>query len=174
MQCNTNYTADKKNLKYINLNVLNTYKKKFKNVILGLSDHTHGHTSVIGAVALGARVIEKHFTDDNSRTGPDHYFSMNPKTWKQMVIATKELEKTLGDGIKKIEKNEIESIMVQRRSIRAKINIPKNTKIKKSMLVNLRPISKNGLTPYQIKKLINKKTKKNIKSQEELTWKILK
>ncbi len=174
MQCNTNYTADKKNLKYINLNVLNTYKKKFKNVILGLSDHTHGHTSVIGAVALGARVIEKHFTDDNSRTGPDHYFSMNPKTWKQMVIATKELEKTLGDGIKKIEKNEIESIMVQRRSIRAKINIPKNTKIKKSMLVNLRPISKNGLPPYQIKKLINKKTKKNIKSQEELTWKILK
>ena len=55
-----------------------------------------------------------------------------------------------------------------------KIDIPKNTKIRKSMLINLRPISKNGLPPYQIKKLINKKTKKNIKSQEELTWKNLK
>ena len=64
--------------------------------------------------------------------------------------------------------------MVQRRSIRAKIDIPKNTRIRKSMLINLRPISKNGLPPYQIKKLLNKKTKKNIKSQEEITWKILK
>ena len=68
MQCNTNYTGSKKNLNFINLNVLNYYKKKY-NLIIGLSDRTHGHTTVLGAVALGARAIEKHFTDNNSRIG---------------------------------------------------------------------------------------------------------
>ena len=78
MQCNTNYTADKKNYKYINLNVLNQYKKIFKDkVIYGLSDHTFGSETVLGAISLGARVIEKHFTDDNLREGPDHKFSFN-------------------------------------------------------------------------------------------------
>ena len=59
MQCNTNYTYEEKNFKYINLNVLKTYEKEFKDkVVLGLSDHTQGHSTVLGAVALGARVIE--------------------------------------------------------------------------------------------------------------------
>ena len=120
MQCNSNYTASPKNLEYLNLRVINAYKKKFGDrVILGLSDHTSGHLSILGAVVLGAKVIEKHFTDNNSRIGPDHNFSMNPKTWKKMVDATRNLEKTLGDGVKRIEKNEIKSIIVQRRSMRA-------------------------------------------------------
>ena len=58
---------------------------------LGLSDHTQGHTAVLGAVALGASVIEKHFTDDNQRIGPDHSFAMNPNTWRNMVDAVGEL-----------------------------------------------------------------------------------
>ena len=89
MQCNTNYTADNKNLNYINLNVLNTYKRKFKNVILGLSDHTCGHTSVIGAVALGASILERHFTDTMLRKGPDIICSMNPKALKELLIGSK-------------------------------------------------------------------------------------
>ena len=77
MQCNTNYTNSLKNFNYINLNVLKKYKKIFKNrVILGLSDHTPGHSTVLGAISLGARVIEKHFTDNNNQSGPDHLFSM--------------------------------------------------------------------------------------------------
>ena len=68
MQCNTNYTADIENFRYINLNVLNSYSKVFKGVVLGLSDHTPGHATALGAVTLGARVIEKHFTDDCART----------------------------------------------------------------------------------------------------------
>ena len=107
MQCNTNYTNSEKNFEHINLNVLTQFKKYFKEkVLLGLSDHTPGHATVLGAVSLGARVIEKHFTDDNNRTGPDHAFSMNPKTWKQMIEETRRLEKALGDGFKKIETNE--------------------------------------------------------------------
>ena len=63
MQCNTNYTANIENFKFINLNVLKEFRKQFPEVILGLSDHTPGHTTVLGAVTLGARVVEKHFTD---------------------------------------------------------------------------------------------------------------
>ena len=70
MQCNTNYTASLENFKYINLNVLNTYRDRFPGLLLGLSDHTPGHSTVLGAVALGARAVEKHFTDDTSRVGP--------------------------------------------------------------------------------------------------------
>ena len=118
MQCNTNYTADKSNLKFINLNVLKTYKKIFKKkVILGLSDHTHGHASVLGAIALGARVIEKHFTLSNKLVGPDHKFSMNPLTWKEMIETARELEMTLGNNQKKVEKNEFQTVIVQRRSM---------------------------------------------------------
>ena len=88
MQCNTNYTASIENFKYINLNVLKTFQVMFPELLLGLSDHTSGHATVLGAVALGARVIEKHFTDNTQREGPDHAFSMDPTTWKEMVQRT--------------------------------------------------------------------------------------
>ena len=120
MQCNTNYTAEEENLKYLNLNFLKTLKNKYNNLILGLSDHTHGYVSVLGAIALGARVIEKHFTLSNDLEGPDHKFSMTPKTWKEMIILSRDLEMTLGNGEKKIEKNELETVILQRRCVRAK------------------------------------------------------
>src|SRR5579864_3464541 len=84
MQCNTNYTAKLENFRHIHLRVLETYGTMFPSVVLGLSDHTSGHATVLGAVAMGARVIEKHFTDDNDREGPDHKFSMNPQSWRDM------------------------------------------------------------------------------------------
>ena len=80
MQCNTNYTVDADKHQYVNLNVLKTFAQLYPNTILGLSDHTLGHATVLGAVALGALVFEKHFTDDNDRSGPDHKFAMNPKS----------------------------------------------------------------------------------------------
>ncbi len=96
MQCNTNYTASLENFNHIHLRVLETYRTMFPQVILGLSDHTPGHATVLGAVALGARVIEKHFTDDNNREGPDHKFAMNPQSWADMVENTRQLERALG------------------------------------------------------------------------------
>ena len=170
MQCNTNYTADNNNFKYINLNVLKSYKKKFKNqIVLGLSDHTLGHTTVLGAIALGARVIEKHFTDDNSRSGPDHKFSMNPITWKLMIQESRNLENALGDGKKKIEKNEKKTCIVQRRGVYAIRNLKKGEKITKKMFICLRPKLKNSLSPYEIKKKLGKKLKKNIIKNHVIT-----
>ena len=92
MQCNTNYTADPENFRHINLNVLKAYQVMFPEVVLGLSDHTPGHATALGAIALGARVLEKHFTDDTGREGPDHPFSMAPGPWKEMVERIRELE----------------------------------------------------------------------------------
>ena len=106
LQCNTNYTGKANNLDYINLNVIKTLKDMFPELCIGLSDHTHGHATAVGAVALGCRIIEKHFTDDNTRNGPDHGFAMNPSSWKVMVDTTRELERALGTGIKTIENNE--------------------------------------------------------------------
>jgi len=166
MQCNTNYTNSNDNFKFINLNVLKSYKRIFGDkIILGLSDHTPGHTTVLGAVSLGARVIEKHFTDDNSRNGPDHAFSMNFNTWKKMVDQTRILEKALGDGIKKIEKNEIQSSQVQKRGIYAINEIKKNQCFKGNITV-LRPAINNCLPANKFDWLRNKKAKKNIKKFE--------
>ncbi len=119
MQCNTNYTADTDNFRHIHLNVLHTYRAMFPSTVLGLSDHTPGATTVLGAVALGARVIEKHFTDDNSREGPDHPFSMNPRAWREMVDRTRELEQALGSSRKFVAPNEQQTVVVQRRCVRA-------------------------------------------------------
>lgn len=172
MQCNTNYTAENKNISYLNLNVLKTYKKIFhKKVILGLSDHTFGHNSVLGSVALGAKVIEKHFTDNNNRIGPDHAFSMNPKTWKQMVNETRSLEKSLGNGNKIIEKNELDSSVLQRRSIRSRYDLRKGTVIQKKHLVYLRPCPSNGLNPFEENQIIGKKLKKNLSKEEIINCK---
>ena len=125
MQCNTNYTADISNFNYINLNFLKNLKKKYPNLIIGLSDHTHGHSTVLGSIALGAKVIEKHFTLSNDLEGPDHKFSMTPKSWREMIDRSRELELSLGNGEKKIEDNEKETVVLQRRAIRAKKNLKK-------------------------------------------------
>ena len=154
MQCNTNYTGSQENFNFINLNVLTTFKNRFPNVILGLSDHTMGHATVLGAIALGARVFEKHFTDDNSRSGPDHNFAMNPSTWREMVDRSNELYAALGNGEKIIESNEIKSLTVQRRALRVNRNMKAGELITKSDLEALRPIPDDGFSPYMINEVI--------------------
>ena len=164
MQCNTNYTAENENFKYINLNVLKTFGLMYPNVELGLSDHTFGDETVLGAVALGAKYIEKHFTDDNSRIGPDHPFSMNPKTWKEMVERTRRLELALGSTIKKVEDNEKDSQIVQRRSIRLKCDKKIGEKINQDDISYIRPCPKDAM-PLHInpvgKTLIHSNINKN-------------
>ena len=162
LQCNTNYTASDKNFEFISLNVLKTYAKYFPNCIIGLSDHTLGYATVLGAITLGAKIVEKHFTLDNNKNGPDHFFSMNPKSWSEMIRASRQLEYALGSKKKIIEKNEIDTVILQRRAIRAKNNLSKGKILKKEDLIFLRPCPKNALEPYNFKKLLNKKLKKNI------------
>lgn len=170
MQCNTNYSGSLENFSYINLNVLKTFASKYPNVELGLSDHTPGHTTVLGAIALGAVAIEKHFTDDNSRLGPDHSFAMNPKTWSEMIDRARELELSMGDGVKRVENNERNTIIVQRRAIRAKHDLPIGKKITENDFEYLRPCNSNEITPMEYKNIIGKKLIKSLKFGEAVKW----
>ncbi len=172
MQCNTNYTGSIENLNFINLNVLLTYREVFPDCILGLSDHTPGHITVLGALALGARVFEKHFTDDNNRVGPDHKFAMNPKSWREMVDAATSLYNALGDGVKRVENNEKESAIVQRRSLYLKRDISKGEKINYDDLIPLRP-NCFGIPPYRITDIIGKFAKKDLKTDTEIRMEYL-
>ncbi len=170
LQCNTNYTASPVNFEHINLRVLNTYHTMFPELTLGLSDHTSGHAAVLGAVALGARVIEKHFTDDTSRTGPDHPFSMTPQTWKDMVDRTRELEKALGSADKMISGNEKDTSIVQRRCLRAARDIKAGEIFTRDMIDVLRPATPGAILPPDIDHVIGTKAIINIPAGKELTW----
>jgi N-acetylneuraminate synthase len=129
-----------------------------------------GHTTVLGAVALGAKVIEKHFTNKNDLQGPDHKFSMNPKSWEEMVERTRELEYALGESIKKIEDNEKETCVLQRRCLRASRDLKEGEIIKMNMIEILRPAPKGALLPYEIDDIIGMKINKDIVLGDYLAW----
>lgn len=170
MQCNTNYTASEENYQYINLNVLKRYRELYPTCILGLSDHTFGHATVLGAYALGARVFEKHFTDDNDRVGPDHKFSMNPTTWREMVNACMELHYAMGDGIKRIEDNEKDTVMVQRRAFYTQRDMKAGEVITENDIFPLRPAKEGGVLPYEKDQVLGRKLVNDLKADECLFW----
>ena len=170
MQCNTNYTGDRENFRYVNLDVLRTFARRWPGMVLGFSDHTPGHSAVLGAVAMGARVVEKHFTDDNSRIGPDHDFALNPVTWRAMVDATRELEMALGDGVKRVEKNEAETVVIQRRALRAASDLAAGTVLEDQHLEALRPCPEGAVSPDRADEVRGKPLKVDLKRGTELTW----
>lgn len=171
MQCNTNYTGSLENFKYIKLKVLNTYRVMYPGIPLGLSDHTPGHSVVLGAVTLGACAVEKHFTDDTSREGPDHGFSLDPTTWKAMVDATRELEYGLGeDGIKKVEENEKQSIVVQRRSLIAARDIRSGDTLTRQDIKVLRPAPLDSISAHKIDMVVGKTIALSVKQGDHFKW----
>ena len=170
MQCNTNYTASPGNYDHLHLNVLKTYATMFPNVILGLSDHTHANAPVLGAVTLGARVIERHFTDRNDREGPDHKFAMNPEKWANMVEETRLLERSLGGSDKFVAGNEIDTAIIQRRCLRAARDINAGEFFTRGMIDVLRPASPGAIKPYEITSVIGKRALVDFPYGKELRW----
>ena len=166
MQCNTNYTGSIENFNYINLNVIKSFSATWPNLKLGLSDHTPGHTTVLGAIAYGAFIVEKHFTDDNNREGPDHAFSMNPDSWKTMVERSNELTLALGNGEKIVEENEKNSYVVQRRGLYYKNDLKSGYILTKDDLIALRPRAYNSLSPWVMPDLIGKCLSRDVNKNE--------
>ena len=140
------------------------------DLILGLSDHTHGHATVLGAVALGARVVEKHFTDDNHREGPDHAFAMNPTSWAEMVTATRQLERAMGSANKTIAENEHDTAVVQRRCLRAAQDIKAGQTLTRETIDVLRPATPGAIMPYDIDLVVGRVARQDIPSGQELRW----
>jgi sialic acid synthase SpsE len=170
LQCNTNYTASLENFKYIQLNVLKALVAMYPDMVLGLSDHTPGHATVLGAVTLGARIIEKHFTDDMGRVGPDHAFSMDPRTWREMVDRTRELENALGTAVKMVEDNERETVVLQRRAVRLEADLPAGTLLRREHLTVLRPCPTDGIEPYHLPALLGRTLRRAGTNGDHLRW----
>lgn len=170
MQCNTNYTASLENFRFIQLNVLKAYRDMYPSLVLGLSDHTPGHTTVLGAVSLGARMIEKHFTDNTCRVGPDHGFSMDGRTWREMVDRTRELEAALGTAVKRIEENERETVVLQRRSVRAAHDLAAGQTLVRADFQVLRPCPAGAIEPWRLSELAGRRLRRNVLAGEHLKW----
>ena len=170
MQCNTNYTGSTENFRYVNLRVLRTFASRYPDLVLGLSDHTPGHSAVLGAVALGARAIEKHFTDDRGREGPDHPFSLDPAAWREMVDRTRELEYALGNGEKIVEPNERETVVIQRRCIRAARDLTAGTVLGDGDLESLRPSPVDAIFPFQIRDVVGRTLTRGLRRGEYPKW----
>ena len=170
MQCNTNYTGSVENVEHVNLSVLSDFAARYPGVVLGLSDHTLGHVTVLGAVALGARVVEKHFTDDTTRTGPDHGFSMDPSTWRAMVDDTRLLEASLGDGRKKVEPNEQETVVLQRRCVRAARPLTAGTVLTAADVEALRPAPTGAIPAHELGLVPGRTLLRDLAFGEDVAW----
>jgi N-acetylneuraminate synthase len=170
MQCNTNYTADPNNYDHLHVNVLKTFATMFPDVILGLSDHTHAFAPVLGAVTLGARVIERHFTDSNDRQGPDHKFAMNPQKWAMMVEETRLLERSLGSADKFVAVNEVETAVIQRRCLRAARDIKAGEIFTREMIDVLRPATPGAIKPDEIGAVTGKRALIDMPLGKDLRW----
>ncbi len=156
LHCTTSYPA---NFSDLNLNAITTLKREF-DIPVGYSDHSEGIESSIAAIALGASVIEKHFTLDKNLPGPDHRASSEPEELGKMVICIRNIEKALGNGVKNPSKGEQVIMRCVRKSIFAKVNIAKGTVITEKMLEFKRPGT--GISPSEIRKILGKKATNTI------------
>jgi len=164
LHCTTNYPTP---YEEVNLKAMITLKEAFK-IPVGYSDHTLGIEVPIAAVVMGAQIIEKHFTLDRNLPGPDHKASLEPNELKTMVNAIRNVEKALGNGIKKPNKSEKEIEKVVRKKLIATRDIKSGETISEKDIAIKR--ANIGLSPEFLEVIIGKKIIKNIKEDEGFTW----
>lgn len=160
LHCTSEYPAPMQN---VNIKAMLTLKNTFRCSV-GYSDHTQGIEIPIAAAALGATVIEKHFTLDKNMEGPDHKASLEPEELKQMVRVIRNIEKALGDGRKEPSESERKNIQVVRKSIVAKCDIAAGELFSEDNITTKRPGT--GINPMNWTEVIGKKAKKNFKADE--------
>jgi N-acetylneuraminate synthase len=166
LQCVTNYPSHFDNA---NIRAMNTMQTVF-DLNVGYSDHTPGSIVPLGAVARGACVIEKHFTDDKKRVGPDHTFAMDAAGFRAMVDSVRILEKALGSRAKDVTSEETETVVLQRRCLRAVRFIPAGEIIKEDVLVALRPAPVDALPPLSLELVVGRAARVDIQKGEAITW----
>lgn len=164
LHCTSNYPTD---FEDVNLNAMITIRDAFK-LPVGYSDHTVGIEIPIAAVAIGAKIIEKHFTLDKNMPGPDHSASLNPTELKQMVESIRNIEKSLGNGIKKCSNSEISTKKIARKSIVCRENIKAGDIITYDNISIKRP--SGGIDPKYIGEIIGKRAICNIEKDDLVLW----
>jgi len=160
LHCNTEYPTP---MQDVNLKAMQTIARTF-GVRVGYSDHTLGIEIPIAAVAMGATIIEKHFTIDKNMTGPDHSASLEPRELKAMVEAIRNIEKALGNGIKKPSPSELKNKSVVRKSIVAARDILKGEVFSEENITAKRP--GNGISPMRWDEMIGKSASKDYKQDD--------
>ena len=164
LQCITNYPSQ---IESANINVLKTYQTAF-NVLTGYSDHSPGDLVVLGSIALGGCVVEKHFTLDKKDKGPDHPHSLNPEEFSEMVKNIRLMEKALGSSKKDVVEEENETVIVQRRGLYAAKDIRSGEIITTEKIEVLRPAL--GILPKYKQVILGKSPKIDIKKGEPIYW----
>lgn len=151
----------------VNLSAMNTIKAAF-GVNVGYSDHTQGIEIPIAAVALGARVIEKHFTLDRNMEGPDHKASLEPRELKKMIESIRHTEMAIGNGIKVPSPVEIKNMAIARKSIHIKGDLVQGVQLTHDNLIMKRP--GDGISPMMLEWVLGKKLNKNKMDDTKLEW----
>tara|TARA_B110000003_G_scaffold126750_1_gene128772 strand:+ start:705 stop:1751 length:1047 start_codon:yes stop_codon:yes gene_type:complete len=164
MQCTSNYPSK---IEDSHINVLKRYKKF--GLLIGYSDHTSDDVSAIVALALGAKVFEKHFTLNKKMIGPDHKASLNPKQLKRYINNIRLAEKSLGSEIKQTQKSELSTKLLARRSLTVSKKIYKGEKITSDKIKFMRPGT--GIKAKDLRLVINKKAKRDLNTNDFLNWK---
>lgn len=165
LQCVSNYPI--RDLRSVNLNVIRTFRQAF-NVPVGFSDHTTTISASLGAVALGASVIERHFTLDKQLNVPDAFFSTDPAEMKALVRAVRELEQALGTGVKRPAPSEENMRLETRKSVIARKDLKPGEVVTKDKIIVKRPGT--GVAPKLAHLVLGKRTKQAIKADEVITW----
>lgn len=162
LQCHTDYPTKAED---VNLRAMITMKEEL-GICIGYSDHTMGIDIALAAVALGATIIEKHFTLDKNSIGPDHKASLSPEEFKNLVIGIRNIEAALGSHVKAPSKNEIPNLVSVRKSIVAKTKIKKGEKFTNLNLTTKRPGS--GINPMRWNEIIGTVSEKDYEIDELL------
>lgn len=164
LQCVTNYPASFEN---INVRVIEMFRKRY-DVLVGYSDHTPGSVVAMATVALGGCMIEKHFTDDKSRPGPDHPFAMDGNDFRKMVDDVRLMEKVMGKPVKEVYPEEVDTAIIMKRGVRAREDLPAGTVITDKNVVALRPREVGSIEASEIEKIVGRRISTPVKKGESL------
>jgi sialic acid synthase SpsE len=167
LHCVSNYPASPSS---VNLRAMKTMEARF-NVPVGYSDHTDGVSIPIGAAALGACIIEKHFTLDRTLPGPDHRASLEPSELAAMVRGMREVQVALGDGVKRPAAEELDTAGVARRSLVAAFDLEAGTVLTPSMVAIRRPGT--GLPPSELERVLGRTLNRDVAAGNLLAWEML-
>ena len=164
LHCTTQYPTP---MQDVNLKAIETLRKNF-GCEVGYSDHTPGIEIAVAAAAVGAVIIEKHFTLDKNMNGPDHKASLEPEELKAMVMAVRNVETAMGDGEKKVSNSEKENIAATRKSIVAKKNIKQGALFTEDNITTKRPGT--GISPMYWNKIVGSKATRDYEEDALIEW----
>ncbi len=168
LQCTAAYPATHEEL---NLGVLSTYRNEFPDSLVGLSDHENGIAMAVAAYVLGARIVEKHFTLNHTWKGTDHAFSLEPIGMKKLVRDMRRVRAAMGDGVKKPFDSEKTPLIKMGKKLVAARAIPAGHMVTAADIVIKSP--GDGLPPYELERVIGRRTTKALSADESLSWEVL-